>query len=281
MLGLHISKSNFKILQKNDKKTNDIVDTIIYYKQIFNFNSISLFVAGSRTNKIINAYKDEKNLKTIDELLKRYYISIHCNYNLINIFNETGKNKNAYVECYLKSIQIANSINADSYVLHIDSKHSREKIIEVTRQLVKYIEKSHIKLLLEPIAAKSNPYIEPENLNYIMENIQSENLGVCLDTTHLYLSGVDIAKEGEDFLKKFDRLSLIHLNGTSNELGSGKDKHEIVGLKKDKIFYGKTQQLINIMRFCEKNKIPMIMEINEKINEHEKYYLNKLCEVLI
>jgi hypothetical protein len=23
------------------------------------------------------------------------------------------------------------------------------------------------------------------------------------------------------------------------------------------------------------------MEINEKINEHEKYYLNKLCEVLI
>jgi hypothetical protein len=32
------------------------------------------------------------------------------------------------------------------------------------------------------------------------------------------------------------------------------------------------------MKFCEKNKIPMIMEINEKINEHEKYYLNKLAE---
>jgi hypothetical protein len=32
------------------------------------------------------------------------------------------------------------------------------------------------------------------------------------------------------------------------------------------------------MRLCEKNKIPMIMEANEKINEHEKYYLNKLCE---
>jgi deoxyribonuclease-4 len=63
-------------------------------------------------------------------------------------------------------------------------------------------------------------------------------VGLCLDTCHLFASGYDIStKRGvENILTKLDRIvginhvSLVHLNDSKGLLGSNLDRHEHVGL---------------------------------------------------
>ena len=60
-------------------------------------------------------------------------------------------------------------------------------------------------------------------------------LGVCLDTCHVWDSGLDIAGDLDGVLARFDeviglgRLKAIHLNDSMNALGSHKDRHEKLG----------------------------------------------------
>lgn len=272
MLGLHINKNNNK----------DIIQAISKYNKSFNFNSIQLFIAQPRRNDIIKDYLNEENLIKIASQLENHYIAIHSNYNMINIFNDINEKKfNDYYSSFIVQVEIAKQIKAHSLVLHIGAHQTPQKIIEVTRKLLKEIEKTDIKLLLEPIATTNNPYAKIENLNMITKNILHKNFGICLDTAHLWLSGVNITNKGEGFLKKIKRLELIHLNGAKNEFNSGNDEHEIAGIKNDKIFYGKEEELMKIMKYAKKNNIPMIMEINAKLRQHHVYYLNNLCTSFI
>ena len=63
----------------------------------------------------------------------------------------------------------------------------------------------------------------------------SENLGVCLDTCHVYSAGYDIVNDLDGVLGKFDeivglgRLKAIHLNDSMTPFDSHKDRHEKIG----------------------------------------------------
>lgn len=62
-----------------------------------------------------------------------------------------------------------------------------------------------------------------------------ENLGVCLDTCHLWEAGYNIREDLEGVLEEFDAivgnkyLWAIHLNDSKNPLGAHKDRHEKIG----------------------------------------------------
>lgn len=61
------------------------------------------------------------------------------------------------------------------------------------------------------------------------------NLGVCLDTCHVWDAGYDIAANLDGVLAEFDkvigldRLKAIHLNDSMNVCGAHKDRHEKIG----------------------------------------------------
>lgn len=63
----------------------------------------------------------------------------------------------------------------------------------------------------------------------------SDNIGVCLDTCHIFDGGYDIVNNLNDVLNDFDRiigikkLKAIHLNDSKNTLSSHKDRHEKIG----------------------------------------------------
>ena len=63
----------------------------------------------------------------------------------------------------------------------------------------------------------------------------SENLGVCLDTCHVYSAGYDIVNDLDGVLGQFDkivglsRLKAIHLNDSMTPFDSHKDRHEKIG----------------------------------------------------
>ena len=64
---------------------------------------------------------------------------------------------------------------------------------------------------------------------------QSDKLGVCLDTCHIYSAGYDIVDDLDGVLAEFDkvlgleRLKAVHLNDSMTPKGSKKDRHACIG----------------------------------------------------
>ncbi len=65
--------------------------------------------------------------------------------------------------------------------------------------------------------------------------VNAPELGVCLDTCHVWDGGYDIVGDLDGVLEKFDgevglsRLKAVHLNDSMNVLSSHKDRHEKIG----------------------------------------------------
>lgn len=66
-----------------------------------------------------------------------------------------------------------------------------------------------------------------EELKYILENINSERIGLCLDTCHIWDAGYNI-KDYETFKKLLkennllNKIKVIHLNDSLNDLNAKK-----------------------------------------------------------
>ncbi len=92
-------------------------------------------------------------------------------------------------------------------------------------------------LLLETMAGKGSEVGATfEELAQIIDRVElSDQVGVCLDTCHIWDGGYDIVGALDDVLEDFDktigleRLKAIHLNDSKNPKGSHKDRHEVIG----------------------------------------------------
>ena len=93
-----------------------------------------------------------------------------------------------------------------------------------------------VTVLLETMAGKGSEIGGNfRELKDIMDAVGSENVGVCLDTCHVYDGGYDIVGNLDGVLEEFDRiigldkLKALHLNDSKNPCGSHKDRHECIG----------------------------------------------------
>ena len=75
-----------------------------------------------------------------------------------------------------------------------------------------------------------------EEIKRIIDEIDlRDNVGVCLDTCHIFDGGYDIKNNLEGVLEEFDKviglknLKAVHLNDSKNPCGSKKDRHEKIG----------------------------------------------------
>ena len=85
-------------------------------------------------------------------------------------------------------------------------------------------------------------------LGYIIEELEklkdkngkpiSENIGVCIDTCHIFAAGEYDFSKGEEMIRfkkefsseiKLKYLKLIHLNDSKDVFGSKRDRHEVLG----------------------------------------------------
>ena len=92
-------------------------------------------------------------------------------------------------------------------------------------------------VLLETMAGKGSEVgARFEELAAVLEKVEDNaNLGVCLDTCHVFDGGYDIVNDLEGVLAEFDkivgldRLKAVHVNDSKNPLSSHKDRHEKLG----------------------------------------------------
>lgn len=95
----------------------------------------------------------------------------------------------------------------------------------------------HTRVLLETMAGKGSEVGRSfEELATILDKVQlNEQMGICLDTCHVFDGGYDIVNDLDGVLEQFDRiigldkLYAIHLNDSLNVCGSHKDRHACIG----------------------------------------------------
>lgn len=98
-------------------------------------------------------------------------------------------------------------------------------------------EEFHTMILLETMAGKGSEVGRSfEELRSIIDQVEKKDqLGICMDTCHVFDGGYDIVNNLDGVLEQFDavigldRLKAIHINDSMNGLASHKDRHAKIG----------------------------------------------------
>jgi len=115
-----------------------------------------------------------------------------------------------------------------------------ERIISAVNTAISENVSNEVMLLLENTAGTKNSMGSSfEDVKKILDGIEQKNrVGLCFDTAHAFAAGYDLRtiEAVDETLRRFDRvlgidrLKVIHLNDSKGELGSGRDRHEHIGL---------------------------------------------------
>src|SRR3989344_163509 len=144
-----------------------------------------------------------------------------------------------------EEIRTAHAIKADGYNFHCGSnQNSNAEGVRLTTETLNRLaelsdEKYPISLIIENDAGAGHRIGDTiEELAQIWQGIKNKKrFGFCLDTCHLFVSGIDLRtkKDIDALVSKFDKLiglkhlKFIHINDAIFELGSKKDRHELIG----------------------------------------------------
>jgi deoxyribonuclease-4 len=110
-----------------------------------------------------------------------------------------------------------------------------------------------------------------EELQFLLENVQeTERLGVCVDTCHIFAAGYPIQKKSDyqqtfqtlDETAGLERVRAFHLNDSKKEFGSRVDRHEHIG--EGYLGLEPFRHLLNDPRFAEH---PMYLETPKEEGE--------------
>ena len=129
-----------------------------------------------------------------------------------------------------------------------------------------------VTVLLETMAGKGSEIGGRfEQLKDIMDAVGSANVGVCLDTCHVYDGGYDIVNDLDGVLAEFDRcigldkLKALHLNDSKNPFSSHKDRHECLG--QGSLGLDTFRNIVNHPALKDK---PMILETPNELPGYQK-----------
>ncbi|KAL8271635.1 hypothetical protein Esti_004440 [Eimeria stiedai] len=177
------------------------------------------------------------------QMNKGMQILPHGSY-LINVANpDKAKQENAY-KALLDDLHRCEQLDILLYNLHPGSTVGDCSIEEGIQNIAAAVNRAHkdtssVIVVLENMAGQKNVVGSKfEDLRDIIKLTENKDrVGVCLDTCHLFAAGYDIrtAEKFEKVMEEFDSvvgykyLKGMHLNDSKSDLGSGLDRHELLG----------------------------------------------------
>ncbi|MGL5520039.1 MAG: deoxyribonuclease IV [Metamycoplasmataceae bacterium] len=238
-------------------------------------NTLMIYLGAPQNSKRVGIEK--YNLSELKEKLNNSFnfddLIVHGPY-IVNLANL--KNKDFNIDFMINEINKMNYIGCKYLVIHPGSRldlsieEGLKNIIFSLKEIIKKTEK--VNILIETMAGKGTELCSKiEEIKFILEEVNSDRLGICLDTCHLWDAGYDIKTDLNGFITKLkdeqvlSKVKVIHLNDSKNDLGSSKDRHENIG--KGKIGL---EALRNFLYCKEFENIPFILE-TPYINEQSPY----------
>ena len=204
------------------------------------------FFAGSPRTWAPTLYKDmdAEKFRELRAASPIRFAVIHTIY-LINLASENEDFYEKSVKSLCGAVTAAEQLGADAIVTHIGSHQGSgfaaglERVQAALRAALAESEGSPVRLLLENTAGAGGTMgVDFRELGQIIDATGGDpRLGICVDTAHIFESGVDLrTREGvDDLLRELDegcgreRLVMFHLNDSKTALGSNRDRHENIG----------------------------------------------------
>jgi deoxyribonuclease-4 len=148
------------------------------------------------------------------------------------------------VETMRATVDAACAIEADGVVIHIGShlgagfEAGLERVVPALAQVLDRCNERTWLLMENTAGAGGTIGRSIDELALLFEAMERhERLGVCLDSCHLYVSGVDVTDPATmdavvvelDERIGLERLRVLHANDAKAPLGSNRDRHENIG----------------------------------------------------
>lgn len=195
--------------------------------------------------------------------------------------SEQDRKTTALIKSIETELNIMSNFKKNGVVIHPGNFPDRHKgLLTIAKSINKIKFPKNSLLLLENSAGGGTSLCTTlDELKTILDNVKNkENIGVCIDTQHLFSVGdYDLRNEKEidRFFSDFNRIigmekfKLLHLNDSKTPLGSCVDRHELIG--DGYIWKDRKCALRHLLIKCHTFNIPTILETHSldmiKINE--------------
>jgi deoxyribonuclease-4 len=230
---------------------------------------MQVFVQSPQTFKTPQTTNDE--VENFGIALKKYAIKevyVHAPY-LINLASANNNIKYGSISLIRKNLERASALGCTFVMTHLGSygdKSREDGLEQVIKSLKKILEwyTEKAKLLLELSAGSGNIIGSHfEEFHKILTNLKNPEVGVCLDTAHIFASGYDLRgkKAIDATISEFEtviglkNLKLIHLNDSLVPFGSKKDRHTDIGDGEIGI-----DNISLILNHTKLKSVPMVLE---------------------
>ncbi len=276
--------------------TPSILTGLQYIKNIGG-NVAQIFLGSNRSASLKTKTKvSSQDILDIKKFIKNENMEliVHSIYLLNFAYYPPSSKRIKYMHDNLQyDLKYAALLNAKCVVLHfgfakdLDRLQSLDIMIQNLNHIIRHMPKK-VYLVLETSAGQGSQIgSNLDDLKYVWDRINHHNVGFCLDTAHLFVSGVDVSTiQGvKGYLKEFDEkiglkhIKLFHINDSRYKLGSRHDEHK--GLQEGLIFKDNDgiQSLKYMINFCKKKKIPMILETHGAASEEkdDSSYKNEIA----
>jgi deoxyribonuclease IV len=168
---------------------------------------------------------------------------VHALY-LVNLAAPDDAIYSKSVETMRSTVDAACAIEADAVVFHIGShlgagfEAGLERLVPALEQVLDRCSETTWLLMENSAGAGGTIGRSLDELAVIFDALgRHERLGVCLDSCHLFVSGIDVTDRTvlDTLLAELDdrigvdRLRALHANDSKAPLGSNRDRHENIG----------------------------------------------------
>ena len=171
-------------------------------------------------------------------------VACHALY-LVNLATPDAEIHGKSVAALRATLEAAAAIGADAVIFHVGShlgagfEAGLAHAVPALRQLLE-LTTDDLWLLIENSAGAGGTIgRSTDELEVLFDALDRHpRLGLCLDSCHWHVSGIDVtdaaalagAVADVDARIGLDRLRCLHVNDTRSELGSNRDRHESIGL---------------------------------------------------
>ncbi len=148
------------------------------------------------------------------------------------------------VAAIVNTVEVARAIEADGVVFHVGShlgaglEAGLERAVPALEQALEHCMATTWLLIENSAGAGGTIGRSIEELATLVDRLgRHPRVGICLDSCHLWVSGVDVTDPAAldacldevDETIGLDRLRALHVNDAAAELGSNRDRHANVG----------------------------------------------------
>jgi deoxyribonuclease-4 len=205
--------------------------------------AVQLFVQSPRTWRFPNhdpadleAFRSKRETAGLPALVHALY--------LVNLAAPDDVIYSKSVETMCATVDAACAIDADAVIFHLGShlgagfETGLERVVPALEQVLDHCNERTWLLVENSAGAGGTIGRSIDELAAVVDALgRHERLGVCLDSCHLFVSGVDVTDptvmnallEDLDARIGLDRLRALHANDAKAPLGSNLDRHDNIG----------------------------------------------------